>query len=274
MTGNMIEAKTRHVDWSDVDVDTFTRLCEFAYLQDYTPPSPHLNNEQFLRSKKKGKKNIKRKKKKFSWDETEVPGEPEMDPAEPEMATIEADMEPPEPDPEPEAEIASDNDNEIPYKERSIWTEHLRDTFAEALIVPRLLHDELVYDFSPPRNNLPWQDFTPVFLGQARLYVIADKYGIEHLRRLVLSKLYQTLKSFKLYSNGLNGVLELVRYIYANTPPLYNDKLDALRNLVTRYVVSIIGQIGEHESFRDLLQEGDAFISDFWSILWSVQNGV
>jgi hypothetical protein len=52
----------------------------------------------------------------------------------------------------------------------------------------------------------------------------------------------------------------------------YNHKLDTLRNLVTRYVVSILGQIGEHDSFHDLLQEGDAYVTDFWSILWSVQG--
>lgn len=187
--------------------------------------------------------------------------EPEM-PDEPEIPDEERDS-----IPEPESAYS-----ELPYRERSIWTEHLRDAFAENLAVPLPQHDELIYDFSPPQNTLPGQDFTPVFLGQAQLYVLADKYGIEQLRQLVLSKLYQTLKSFKLYPKGLNGVLELVRYVYANTPPQYNDKLDTLRNMVTRYVVSILGQIGDHDSFHGLLQEGDAFVTDFWSILWSVQG--
>ncbi|THC92381.1 hypothetical protein EYZ11_008149 [Aspergillus tanneri] len=41
MNGAVIEAKTRRVDWSDADEDTFVRMCEYAYLHDYTPPSPH-----------------------------------------------------------------------------------------------------------------------------------------------------------------------------------------------------------------------------------------
>ena len=42
INGEMLEAKSRRADWSDVDVDTFTRLCEFAYLRDYIPPSCRL----------------------------------------------------------------------------------------------------------------------------------------------------------------------------------------------------------------------------------------
>src|SRR5882762_1917173 len=34
----MIEAKTGVIDWRDIDEETFLRFCEFAYVQDYTPP--------------------------------------------------------------------------------------------------------------------------------------------------------------------------------------------------------------------------------------------
>lgn len=34
-----LEAKPRHVDWSEVEMAIFARLCEFAYLCNYTPPS-------------------------------------------------------------------------------------------------------------------------------------------------------------------------------------------------------------------------------------------
>lgn len=40
--GDMVEAKKRRVDWPEVDVDTFIRLCEFAYCRNYTPPSFYL----------------------------------------------------------------------------------------------------------------------------------------------------------------------------------------------------------------------------------------
>jgi len=38
INGDMVEAKTGVIDWKDVDEETFVRFCEFAYVQDYTPP--------------------------------------------------------------------------------------------------------------------------------------------------------------------------------------------------------------------------------------------
>lgn len=42
INGKMKEAKTGHAVWSEVDVDTFARLCEYVYLRNYTPPSYRL----------------------------------------------------------------------------------------------------------------------------------------------------------------------------------------------------------------------------------------
>lgn len=50
MNGGMIESKTRRVDWSDIDIDTFAQLCEFAYLREYTP-SYRLVSEHLLSRK-------------------------------------------------------------------------------------------------------------------------------------------------------------------------------------------------------------------------------
>lgn len=124
--------------------------------------------------------------------------------------------------------------------------------------------------FTPSQNNRPCEDFTPVFLEQTKLYVIADMYGIERLRETVLFKLYQTLRNFKLYETGVSSIVGFLRFVYLNTPPNYNGKLDALRNLATRYIVSIVGQIGKNECFQELLEEGGPFVSDFWNIIWSV----
>jgi hypothetical protein len=58
--------------------------------------------------------------------------------------------------------------------------------------------------------------------------------------------------------------------VYANTLLKYNNKLDALRNLVTSHIVSILVHINDPDLFQDLLQEGDALVTDFWGMLWSV----
>ncbi|KAB8232611.1 uncharacterized protein BDW43DRAFT_311996 [Aspergillus alliaceus] len=270
MTGEMIEAKTRHVDWSEVDLDTFARLCEFAYLRNYTPPSFRLIDDKSPSIKVtetvKEKKKRKTRRSNVNWGELVQGPAPQPEPVTEPEPELEA---PPDGAPKSDSppEDAFCDDPEIPYRERSVWTGHLRDAFEESLVVPSPQSGDLDYTFTPPENTGSWEDFTPVFLDQARLYVLADKYGIESLCQLVLSKLHQTLKNFKLYDTGVCGIIEFVRFVYSNTPT-YGNKIDAMRNFVTRYVVSVLGQIGENKYFQELLEEGGPFVYDFWQIIW------
>lgn len=277
INGEMIEAKTRHVVWADVDMDTFIRLCEFAYFRDYTPPTfrlidGHVADTIPTKVEKVGKKSSTMKEKKKSKVAEDIPLEvPE------EVAAVDE----LEPVPDCPMEVESVpctppegfyDDSVMPYKERSVWTGQLRDAFKESFVVPSLQDDGLDRTFTPPQNTGPEEDFAPVLLEQAQLYVLGDKYGIDSLCQLVLSKLHQTLRSFKLYETGVGGIVELVRFVYENTPPNYGKRLDGLRNLVTRYVVSVLGQIGEDECFQDLLAGGGPFVSDFWHIIWSAEE--
>ena len=263
MNGEMIEAKTRHVDWSDIDEDTFARLCEFAYLRNYTPPTFRLIDGKSPSTKVTETAKEKRKRKKnrlnFNWNDSLVESAPLPEPE-------------PEPEAVPEAPPSEDacDEPEIPYKEKSVWTGQLRDAFERSLVVPGPQITD--YNFTPPENTGSWEDFTPVFLEQAQLYVLADKYCIDSLCQLVLSKLHQTLRSFKLYDTGVSGIIELVRFVYMNTPPNCGEKVDAMRNFVTRYVVSVLGQIGENECFREILEEGGPFVSDFWHTIWGIEE--
>jgi len=134
MNGEMIEAKTRHVDWSDVDEDTFTRLCEFAYLRNYTPPTFRFDYGKYFSTKDK-KAARKRKKDHLipnrtrSFTETAPESEPGVQFVyEPEVA----------PEAKPETTPSEDgcDDLEIPYKERSVWTGQLRDSFERSLVLP------------------------------------------------------------------------------------------------------------------------------------------
>jgi hypothetical protein len=153
-----------------------------------------------------------------------------------------------------------------------VWTGQLRDAFERSLVIPIPQTTDPNYTFTPPENTGSWEDFNLVFLEQAQLYVLADRYCIDSLCQLVLSKLHQTLKTFKLYDTGLNGIIKLVRYVYANTPSNYGGNIDPMRNFISRYIVSVLGQIGETECFRELLAEGDDFVSDFWHIIWGIEG--
>lgn len=70
---------------------------------------------------------------------------------------------------------------------------------------------------APSKSTRPWEHFVPVILEQARLYVLADKYGIDSLRQRIYSKLYRMLKRFELYDTGVDSNIEFVRFVYLNT---------------------------------------------------------
>jgi hypothetical protein len=80
--------------------------------------------------------------------------------------------------------------------------------------------------FEPVSNNSLHQDFTPVLLGHAQLYLLADKYDVPELEKLVLHKLNHTLKESILYNEAhIASVVELVlhmttRHLAINMKPL------------------------------------------------------
>jgi len=127
--------------------------------------------------------------------------------------------------------------------------------------------------------------------------VLADTYDVRELKSLVLHKLYITLEKFALCEARIADVMELVRIAYDNTPPspqpaapgaviqrvdswsaaittsggsnCKEKRVDGLRKLVTRFVVSKLDAVAESDAFLDLLHYGGDFVKDFWSVLWN-----
>ncbi|OAL62228.1 hypothetical protein A7C99_6805 [Trichophyton rubrum] len=122
--------------------------------------------------------------------------------------------------------------------------------------------------FKPFSNVTADQDFTPVFLGHARLYVIADKYCIEELKELVLSKLYTTLKGFTPFPKRIGDLVMLIQFVYTedNTRGC-STPIDPLRKLVTRYMTTVLKDVAMDSAFLGLLLEGGEFVSDFCTTL-------
>jgi len=291
INGDMVEAKTGMIDWRDIDEETFLRFCEFAYVQDYTPP-------------------------RFSGC-TENREEPEPEPG-PELG-----LERPKLEQLEQQVMDSWASNWAPTtvkrrkKDKYNGWEASDDTRKDDSAKSRLRNILSDSDYLPPSSNLsfhrqfettsntsPHQDFAPVFLGHARLYVLADKYDVRELKNLVLHKLYNTLKEFTLYKSRIADVIELVQFVYDNTPPSYQreagaasqseanphrpvntgggsssrqganheaKKVDGLRKLVTSLVVSKLEIVAETRVFLDLLQDGGEFVKDFWTVLWNNQ---
>lgn len=80
-------------------------------------------------------------------------------------------------------------------------------------------------------NKILAEDYTPIFLGHAQLYVLAEKWDIKPLKALVLSKLHAILYEYKPYKARYGDIIKLIRYTYKHTP--CRKRMDPLRELVT-----------------------------------------
>lgn len=47
----------------------------------------------------------------------------------------------------------------------------------------------------------------------------------------------------------------------------YGNNSDTLRVMVARYVISILGPLGENGAFKELLEERRHCVFDFWNII-------
>ncbi|KFY95100.1 hypothetical protein V500_02951 [Pseudogymnoascus sp. VKM F-4518 (FW-2643)] len=211
INGPMEEAQTRIARLEDVHEDTFVRVCQFAYTGDYETPV-------FIQRPESG-----------------LPDKPPNVDAN-ELGEIVEEPEPERAEPEPEIDVWSSFGAKRQKKpKKSSKSRVLRDSFDKKnfdVETPRL---GTLYRCEVRQNSTAEEDYTSVFLGHARLYVFADKWGIEALKTLSLHKLHKTLLTFTLYSARLSDVVELVRYTYAHTPDLAHE-MDDLRSLVMEYL--------------------------------------
>jgi hypothetical protein len=127
---------------------------------------------------------------------------------------------------------------------------------------------QLTKGFRPKSNSAPDQDFQPVLLAHARLYMFADMRLIYPLKNLALQKMHRTLMEFKLYHQRVGDIVELARFAYDNGP----DRSEAgtvndLRQLVVEYMACEVDIIGRHKKFKALLEDGGELVGDFWGIV-------
>lgn len=107
-------------------------------------------------------------------------------------------------------------------------------------------------------------NFSPVFLAHAQLYAFGDQYDIGTLRILALQKLRCHLSFFTLHAERIDDVVDLLKYTYENTADL-DSGMDALRDLVTDYVVCHPATVGKNLRFLALLEEPGKLARDVMS---------
>ena len=118
--------------------------------------------------------------------------------------------------------------------------------------------------WSPPlrSNKASNEDYTEVFLCHARLYVFAEKYDIQPLKELALSKLQQTLAIFTLYPERVGDIISLLKYIYDNTAES-EPGCEDIRTMAVHYLGCEMEILVKEGSIKDLLATNSEMLSDF-----------
>ena len=299
VSGSMEEAQTRTVVWEDVEEDTFGLFAQFVYTADYTPPAFLAVVSRRIVSPRSSTVSLANSiDEALTASNTVVENEVSIkDPGEDGWSGFSSRKDKKKkrivqyelfeaPPPEPAVVLQDDEwENGVAYigkSKKNGGKVVCSDTqckgqsfgipyFAISQVSSHSRFHELVFPLpsvnfgyagicTPRGNESADEDFTPVFLGHARLYVFADKYNIESLKSLVLNKLHNTLCKFSLYEARYGDVVELVRYTYENTPS--RTPRDSLRELVTHYVAYEAIKVAGSEQGLSLVEENGSFARD------------
>ncbi len=114
-----------------------------------------------------------------------------------------------------------------------------------------------------PRSNMhPQEDYTEVLLSHARLYVFAEKYDIQHLKRLSRQKLQHTLAIYTLYPERVGDITTLLKYVYANTSETI-DGVEDIRTMLAHYVGTEMDTLIKYGEIKDLMLDNGEILGDF-----------
>lgn len=272
INGGMAESQENRVVWEDVRVDTFLLFIQFAYQGQYTSPSHTIDEDQSettdmemprhqYSSEDLNQHSESSRTERFylssrtsHQERNEWLNQSDLLPSlEPLSLSLDGTL---------------SRKSKKPTKKASI-SDSTPTTF-EGLDYPDPVPGISAKDGLQFRGNKgATEDYRPVFLGHARLYALAEKYGVETLKMLTLHRLFATLLLYKIYLRRVGDIIELIQYAYSdeNTPD-HEDKTDELRKLVLQYVASKVKVIGQSRRFATFLEEGGPFLRDFWPLIW------
>lgn len=241
VNGQMEEAAHRRVVFEDLDDDTLVRFFQFAYTGDYTTPQFSLDPDIVSSPISQGGSSDSMTEKARNADKRS-----------------------------PESDSTEDSEGKMKKSKK-------RKGQSTSRVLRRMLdakdYDiETAHGISSARcktrpNSSAQEDYTPVLLGHARLYVFGEKWGVENLKTLALRKLHDTLSTFTLFEARRRDIVELLRFSYSdeNTPD--REVIDELRSLVMLYVGCEVESLSQCPDFVILLGEGGRLAQNLVHIL-------
>jgi hypothetical protein len=121
----------------------------------------------------------------------------------------------------------------------------------------------------PAASAGPSENISEVLILHISLYVLADKWGIDSLKRLTLFKIHKTLSLTEINTiihddlPRLDQIIDFVRYAYFDerTPDLENG-VNKLKELICLYLIAFAELTAKHPAFLALVGEEDTFTRD------------
>jgi len=245
MRSGLSESEAGHATWEDVSKDTFVRFAQFAYTGDYSVP---------------------------------VSVMPVVEPTDHPTAVVY----------EFEDELQGSNNTTAAVIEDQVVEDDgwggfgTRRRMAKKSKKKGFQMVEVEEDWSQapfsliaPRNNYegtceptntfePWVDYSVLFISHASLWILGDYRHIESLKALALYKLHKTLSAFRLNSENVQAIVDLVRNAYSEEGGGLGEGISGLRKLVCEYLGPNKALLCNDDRFMDLLGEGGQFVKDFF----------
>ncbi|KAK8087187.1 hypothetical protein PG994_002161 [Apiospora phragmitis] len=112
------------------------------------------------------------------------------------------------------------------------------------------------YHFRAPRAG-ECGDSSEVLMHHAKLYMLADRYEVNDLKFIVITRIHMALRVFPITWRRIPDLIPLIRFIYCNTAPN-----DLLRYMLSLFSAIFSQQFVLHPDFKALLQAQPDFRYD------------
>jgi hypothetical protein len=230
MRGEMSEGQAGEAKWEDVDKATFIRFAQFVYIGDYSTPKMIVKSSDPPR---------------------------------------EIDAEPPSPQDGPGQWGDAWNFGASPRKGGKKLISRSPTPVFKALSYPLPKpRFNFVDTCDPTVGDGPSENIGEILLIHASLYVLAEKWRIDRLKRLTLFKIHKTLSMFSLDTPKLEQIIHFVRYAYSDqTTPDLDTKIDGLRELICQYIAAHAEFTSKDTTFTALIEEGGPLARDLWKLV-------
>jgi len=279
MENGMRESQERYASIPDVDEITFARFAEFVYTGDYNTPQPIRRQEALKPSQSfettQGKENMHR------MDAQEVAAEPE-------------------PLPEPVYDVVDVPQVSEEHIDADIWASSVlsakdkkkKKRRESAIVVrddrpssklPSFAFDVVIVTPLPTTSSITHygdigrNDYTAVFFCHAKLYVLAEKYGVEHLKSLSRDRLNKSFINYEQASEPSADIPGLLRYVFEHTPErqawdadeqtIKSPRAlprDMLQDICVRFAANNTETLVLSPAFHSLLRDGGSFVEMYF----------